>query len=272
MPSGHKSPGIIAAEIRMTRQASDCSFLVVEGSDDIRFWEARRHSECELIDGEGKPNVIGAVSRLAVARVGGVLGIVDEDYDALLGTSLELSNLVAVSPHDLECFLCQTSALDKVLAEFGTPEKLVAFTTGVGGIRAALVDRALAFGRLRWAALACSLSIDVSRIRVPRFLDAETWTVDRRGLIHAAAAGLERELEDCMGRLPATQPWRLVTGHDVLEVLRIGLKRVLGDLKATVGVGEIARVLRAAGQLEGTTLLEQIRGWEGANRPYLVLQ
>ena len=75
-----------------------------------------------------------------------------------------------------------------------------------------------------------------------------------------------------MGRLPATQPWRLVTGHDVLEVLRIGLKRVLGDLKATVGVGEIARVLRAGGQLEGTTLLEEIRGWEGANRPYLVLR
>ena len=272
MPAGHKNPGVIVAEITMVRQASDCSFLIVEGDDDTRFWGPRRHPDCDLVDGEGKPNVVAAVRRLDAGNVGGVLGIVDEDHDGLLGTNQGSSNLVAVSPHDLECFLCQTPALDKVLAEFGEASKIAAFKAEAGDMRTALLERALVFGQLRWAAVACGLNINVSEIRVSRFLDAAAWTVDRRGLIHVAVAGSEREWEDCIGRLPEGQPWRLVTGHDVLDVLRIGLQRVLGNLKPSVGVRDIARVLRAAGELEGTTVLEDIRRWERANRPYLVLR
>ena len=256
----------------MERQANDCSFLIVEGSEDIRFWEPRKHSACVMVDGEGKPNVVAAVQRLD-GNVGGVLGIVDEDYDRLIGASLGSSNLVAVSPHDLECFLlCHTSALDSVLAEFGVRTKIASFEAREStDVRTALLHRASHFGELRWAQ-ACGLDIRSEEIRIPRFLDARTWEVDRQGLIRAAAAGLEDELERCIGRLPKVQPWRLVRGHDVLEVLRIGLRNVLGDLPSSDGVSGIARVLRAAGRLEGTTLLEEIRRWEGANVPYLVLR
>ena len=273
MPAGNKNPGIIVAEVKLERQANDCSFLIVEGPDDARFWGPRRHSACTLVDGEGKPNVMAAVQRLD-GDVGGVLGIVDEDYDCLIGKSLGLSNLVAVSPHDLECFLlCQAPALDKVLAEFGTRAKIDSFEAREDSdVRTALLRRASVFGQLRWAH-ACGLNIRSEEIRIPRFLDEGTWQVDRQGLIRAAAAGLEDdELERCIGRLPKVQPWRLVRGHDVLAVLRIGLRNVLGDLRPSVGVPDIARVLRAAGRLEGTTLLEEIRRWEGANPPYLVLR
>lgn len=64
MPSGHKNPGIIVAEVKMERQVNNCSFLIVEGSEDIRFWEPRRLSACAMVDGEGKPNVIAAVQQL----------------------------------------------------------------------------------------------------------------------------------------------------------------------------------------------------------------
>ena len=225
-----------------------------------------------MVDGEGKPNVVAAVQRLD-GNVGGVLGIVDEDYDRLIGASLGSSNLVAVSPHDLECFLlCHTSALDSVLAEFGVRTKIASFEAREStDVRTALLHRASHFGQLRWAH-ACGLNIRSDEIRIPRFLDDRTWEVDRPELIRVAAAGLEDELEleRCIGRLPKVQPWRLVRGHDVLEVLRIGLRNVLGD--SSVGVRDIARVLRAAGRLEGTTLLEEIQRWEGANVPYLVLR
>jgi len=272
VPAGHKNPGVIVAEVKMERQVNDCSVLIVEGPDDARFWGPRTHSACAMVDGEGKPNVVAAVRRLDEDVVG-VLGIVDEDYDCLIGASLGSSNLVAVSPHDLECFLlCHTSALDSVLAEFGTRTKIASFQAREStDIRTALLYRARVFGQIRWAH-ACGLNIRSQEIRIPRFLDAETWQVDRPGLIHAAVAGLKDELERCIGRLPNVQPWRLVQGHDVLAILRIGLQNVLGDLPSSVGVSDIARVLRAAGRLEGTTLLDEIRRWEGANRPYLVLQ
>lgn len=271
MPIGHKNPGIIVAEVKMERVGYR-SVLIVEGSDDDRFWRPRKHSPCKLVDGEGKQNVMAAVQRLD-GDVGGVLGIVDEDYDCLIGKSLGSSNLVAVSPHDLECFLlCQAPALDKVLAEFGTRAKIDSFEAREGSdVRTALLRRASVFGQLRWAH-ACGLNIRSEEIRIPRFLDEGTWQVDREGLIRVAAAGLEDELERCVDRLPKVQPWRLVRGHDVLEVLRIGLRNVLGDMRSSVGVSGIASVLRAAGGLEGTTLLEEIRRWEGANAPYLVLR
>ena len=272
MPTGHKNPGNIVAEVKMERQANDCSFLIVEGSDDDRFWRPRKHSACTLVDGEGKPNVMAAVQRLD-GDVGGVLGIVDEDYDCLIGKSLGSSNLVAVAPHDLECFLlCQAPVFDKVLAEFGTRTKIDIFEAREGSdVPTALLRRASVFGQLRWAH-ACGLNLRSEKIRIPRFLDEGTWQVDREGLIRAAAAGLEDELERCIGRLPKVQPWRQVRGHDVLEVLRIGLRNVLGDLPSSVGVSGIASVLRAAGRLEGTTLLDEIRRWEETNPPYLVLR
>ena len=53
MPTGHKNPATLVAEIRMHRMSHDGSFLIVEGKDDVRFWTSRRHTSCELVDGEG---------------------------------------------------------------------------------------------------------------------------------------------------------------------------------------------------------------------------
>ena len=60
-PSGHKTPAILTAEIVMHRQAHAGAFLVLEGKDDLRFLRVRHHEHCELVDGEGKANVVGAL-------------------------------------------------------------------------------------------------------------------------------------------------------------------------------------------------------------------
>ena len=81
----------------------DGSFLIVEGKNDERFWTSRRHTSCELVDGEGKRNVVGGIQRLDAASFAGVLGIVDSDYDPLNGMDVESENLLATDAHDLEC-------------------------------------------------------------------------------------------------------------------------------------------------------------------------
>jgi hypothetical protein len=81
---------------------------------------------------------------------------------------------------------------------------------------------------------------------------------------------LHAELE----ALPAADPWSICQGHDLVSILRIGLTRVLGSLKASKGVDDIAAMLRSAfddQQLHGGHLGAAIRGWEQANKPYLVL-
>ena len=278
MPGGYKDPDSIAAEIKMTRMVHEDAFLVVEGVNDVRFWRTRRHDTCELVDGEGKPNVVGAVHQLDTAGIRGILGIVDDDYDSLMGTSRTSLNLVATDAHDLECLLCRSLALDTVLAEFGIAWKIQEFEEATGvDVRSGLLDRTTVFGRLRWAARRHDLDIDCGAIHVPRFIDINTWTVDVDELARAVSNGgsphdcdvLKRRIAEPTG----ADPWRVAHGHDMIEILRIGLMRVLGALPASKGTEDIARVLRAAislEELQRTTLYADMRTWESAN-DYLVL-
>lgn len=278
MPMGHKNPGTLVAEIKMHRMSHDGSFLIVEGKDDERFWTSRRHASCELVDGEGKQNVIGGVQNLNATSFSGVLGIVDSDYDTLDGTSIESNNLLATDAHDLECLLCRSSALDKVLAEYGVPSKIERFENETGAdVRTGLLKRALVFGRLKWAATRCHPVIELHGLKIPRFVNEETWAVDSGDVIcnklldsREDALALMRHIDD----LPKTNPWYVVHGHDMIEILKIGLRRTLGEIRSSVGVNQIRGILRAGmsrEDLQATKLWTDMRAWETANHPYMVL-
>lgn len=273
MPRGHKDSSSIAAEIRMMRMVHPGSFLLVEGVNDVKFWRTRRDDTCELVDAEGKPNVVATVSRLDRSEFSGVLGIVDDDFDSLLGVSNTSPNLVATDAHDLECLLCRSSALDTVLAEFGSAGKIQRFEEATGvDVRTSLLERTVIFGRLRWAAKLYDLNIDVGAIRIPRFIDIDTWSVDSDELVRvASAAGSRYDCDDLKHRidnLPFADPWRIANGRDMIQILRMGLMHVLGALPANKGSEDIARILRAAmslDELQKTTFFGLIRTWERAN-------
>ena len=260
----------------MTRANHCGAFLVVEGANDVRFWAPRRHVDCELVDGEGKQNVVGVVHRLDTVEFDGVLGVIDSDYDSLNGVMLGSDNLVATDAHDLECLLCRSSALDTVLAEFGSSEKIQRFERREGvDVRTSLLNRAEIFGRLRWAVQSLGLSIDSGLIRVPRFVHDRSWTVDRNALIRTVQGEISdgSTLSAQIDSLSRPDPWYVVQGPDLIELLRIGLKHVLGDLPNTTGYKEIARVLRAAistEELKTTKFGVDIHEWEVRNSPYAV--
>lgn len=276
MLTEHKTPGTLVAEIKM--MSHDGAFLLVEGKDDTRFWASRRHTSCELVDGEGKPNVVGGIQKINDAGLPGVLGIVDSDYDLLNGMIFEPENLLATDAHDLECLLCRSSALDKVLAEYGDHQKIKQFEDETEtDVRTALLERALVFGRVRWAAIRCRPIIDLGKFRVQRFLDKGTWTVTDEESICNKLLDSDNDilaLTDRIKRLPEADPWYVVHGHDMIEILRIGLQRRLGSIKPSVGVSQISGMLRAAmsaDDLRETGLWRGMRVWEDGNSPYRVL-
>ena len=259
----------------MIRQARTDAFLMLEGQDDVRFWKkkGRRHARCRVIDGRGKSNVVGAIKRLDSTAFSGVLGIVDSDYDELEGRALPSDNLVRTDAHDLECLLCRSSALDSVLAEHGDDDKIASFecqsdTT----VREALLERALIFGRLRWAAIRFGESNPLAGILLRRFVCDRTWDVDHARLLQALP-----DTGDWQARvlaLPQADPWLIAQGHDLVELLVIGLRKVLGTLRSSIGRDQIASILRQAmppNELMATDLAHDIRTWEKANTPYAVL-
>ena len=278
MPFQHKTPGILAAEIEMHRRVHAGAFLIVEGKDDLRFWRRWRHSDCELIEGEGKDKVVNGVRRLDSRGVRGVLGVVDSDYDTFKGEDLPSTNLVATDAHDLECVLCRSQALEAVLAEHGDPSKIQRFEDDTGvAVRQSLLDRALAFGRVRLAATLWDETQVMPELRVPRFLDEMTWIVDGTALMDAVVARSGRDRETWENRVisfAGADPWFVARGHDMVEILRIGLRKVLGDIGTTVGRDDIARDLRLAVSreyLEATGLWAGVRTWQDINHPYAIL-
>ena len=239
--------------------------------------DTERREKCELADGEGKSNVVGCILKLDEEDFRGVLGIVDNDYDFLVGEEINTENIVTTDAHDLECILCRSSALDMLLAQYGNSSKIDRFIQETGSsVRCALLERAMPFGCLRLAA--SQKPVIKLKIRVPRFVDENTWSVKSEELIRESTkSGLPEEIRELKYRIDQLQevdPWYVVRGHDLMELLRIGLRRVLGDIRSNTRTEDMAKVLRAAmhpEDLRKTNMWTDIRGWESSNPPYEIL-
>ncbi|MYB34775.1 MAG: DUF4435 domain-containing protein [Gammaproteobacteria bacterium] len=205
----------------------------------------------------------------------GALCIVDSDFDRLDGNRLEQNNVIATDAHDLESLICRSSSLRSVLAEFGNTEKIKRFQNKEGrDIRTALLERALVFGRLRWA-IRADPEMNSRKIQVPRFVDETSWSINQGGLFRFVAGSSSREkmLKSWMDQLASEDVWHIVRGPDLIEILRIGLKRVLGSLPNTTGRDQILSVLRTGmplDELKSTELGIGISDWESMNSPYKI--
>ena len=204
--------------------------------------------------------------------------MIDSDYDVLLGGELPSDNLVATDAHDLECLLCRSPALDHVLDEHGDAGKIRRFEQETGTtVRQALLNRAVVFGSVRLAATVWRDSELRGKIHIPEFLREDTWKIDEDRLLDAVAersAQSRHVWEDRLAEFSNSDPWHLSVGHDMIEILRIGLQEVLGKMSSTIGVKGVASGLRMAMSrefLEVTGLWEDVRHWESLNPPFVVL-
>lgn len=275
---GHKNPGVIESEIMMLRAVRDVSILILEGENDIRFWEPFKENGCELVNAEGKPNVLGAIQRLDANGHIGVLGIVDSDYDIVEGTELQSKNLLRTDCFDLECTLSRFDALRKVAVNFGDPTKVEKFeSTSFRSINQEIIEKAAMIGRIRWAAFREGIRLDTNNMRIQRFIDDLTWEFKSLDLVSSVVLNSDdkRDLEEAITELPEHSPWLVSNGHDVIELLRLGLRSVLGNLRPHVSSNSLAAALRAAvsrDEIESTDLWKSIREWELRNSGFKILE
>lgn len=270
MLSEKKNAGTLVAEVKMVRNYGAGSILLVEGPSDSKFWASRIVDDCERIVGGGKENVICCIQRLDALRIEGVLGIIDADFDVLLGRDFLSNNLVVTDYSDLECMLIDSVAFERVIGEFGNSNKIKQFETQNNQtILSALIERSLVFGKLRLAAKIFDLDIIGAHISVTRFLEEDSWQIDECSLLSAILPVKGNisisKLRECVAKLSAAETWCVVRGHDILSILRIGLISVLGDNKGNFAIENIARVLRAGyshDELVLTKLWKDMEQWE----------
>jgi hypothetical protein len=269
----------IANKIRLRREISSSTFLLVEGSSDKVFYERFVDKlVCELETATGKIRVINVLEILDKSNFSGVLGIVDADFDRLESLSHNSPNLLLTDTHDLETMLINSPALDKVVREFGSEDKISKFGMDV---RTALVEAGMSIGYLRWISHRDRLNLTFSGIKYSKFIKEQNLQLDELGLIQEVKNKSQASFDnkDIQQRIAKQKNdchdcWQVCCGHDLVEILSLGLRKAIGTMKSSeIEPESLERSLRLAYEevyFRQTQLYANICQWENKNALFQV--
>lgn len=275
-----------ANAIRLRRSTFSGTFLLVEGSSDRILYERFvDKAACTSISISGKPSsklrVIAVLSTLEKSNFQGVLAVVDADFDHLKVSSHSSPNLIRTDTHDLETMLLNSSALEKVIAEFGSEEKIVKFDRD---IRTAMLEAGMPIGHLLWISQLDELNLTFDGITFSKFIDDQTLQINELNLIQEVknkSQAFALKSEELQQRLTNQKsynhdPWQVCCGHDLVEILSLGLRRTIGSARTSdVEPNILERSLRLAYEETyfcKTQMYLSICSWESYNQPFKVLQ
>ncbi|KAF5413961.1 MAG: hypothetical protein C5S48_10355 [Candidatus Methanogaster sp.] len=268
---------------RMMRTQYTGTILIVEGSTDARVYgRLVSETECKLVPATGKDKAIGALKLLENGGFDGVLTIVDADFWRLDGIEPGSSNLLLTDSHDLETMVLHSDALDKVLSEFGSAREIEKLGRPIRDI---LLESGLSVGYLRWLSSPTkdNLSLKFKELSFDKFVDEQTLRVSIDNLIGELKINSrdstpdENEIKLKIRTLGGEgyDPWQVCSGHDLVQILSIGLRNIFGNPQGkSVTIEVVDGILRVAydrPHFRLTRLHNSIKDWEKANPPFNVL-
>lgn len=292
---GYLAPEDIVNEIQIERRYpgnSSYTFLLIEGSTDERVYQHFiAKDRCQIIIAHSKENVINALAILEKDNFLGVLAIVDADFMVLEEKRPSSQNLLLTDMHDLELMMINSLALEKVIVELGSTDKISQFEeTYKKDIRSLLIECTMPIGYLRWVSLRENLSLKFEGLRFERFIDKEKLTIDTIELIRIVQSHTSNnrgsykpllkddELHAKIQQLSCDShnPWHVCCGHDIVNILSVGLRKAIGSNNSKgVESDQVEMCLRLAYEWSyfcQTQLYGAIQSWEKANEPFIVLR
>lgn len=269
-----------ANAIRLRRSSFAGTFLLVEGGSDKIFYERFIDKlACQIVIASGKERVIGILDNLEKSNYLGMIGVVDADFDRLNQISYPSPNLFYTDTHDLETMLIKSPALDKVIAEFGSAEKVTEF----GDVRIALINAGQSIGYLLWLSLSQQLNLKFEGIKFDKFIDSKTLKIDELNLIaevrnksQAFSLNSQEIQKQLIDQKDSNHDlWQVCRGHDLVEILSLGLRKIIGTNNSKdVEPESLERSLRLAYEqiyFCQTQLYINLNTWELKNAPFKVL-
>lgn len=287
---GERGPDGIANKIIAMRTYPGnelLSFLLVEGDTDRKFYTIFvDENKCHVNSAFNKSTALQVLSILEERAFPGVLVIVDADFDVLEGKPLLNGNVLYTDTHDLETMLMRSPALEKVLGEFGSSEKIEQLTKNTGkDVRTLLLECGISLGYLRWISLRENLSLVFEDLNFEKFMHRDTLSVDQASLIQVvknksqkpgiSEIQIKRSIQSI--QIADHDPWHVCCGHDLVCILARGLHGVISRGKnntrnASPDILEISlRLAFERAYFHKTTLYASIKQWETINAPYAIL-
>jgi len=276
------TPADIANTVRLTRTLHTGTIVITEGDTDARVYKRLlSKTHCRIVPSNGKSIAI-QVALILNGTFSGILTIVDSDFDRLDSIPPLTVNILYTDAHDLETMLLCSLSLGKVLDELVSHSK-------AKKLRKPIIDLAiqacLPLGYLRW--LSCptkdNLNLRFSGILLTRFVRLPSFNTNIDLMIGEAIANttgctldlamVKTNLQTLMGQ--HCDVWQVCSGHDLVEMIFVGLKSHFGNRKTRRLTLELfdsmLRVAYEKSYFRTTTLHQAIVTWQNSNPGFQVL-
>ncbi len=278
----------LAAEVRLQRTQDSRIVILVEGATDARFFERFvDHEQCYVLSAHDRERALALLRILNSESFSGILAVVDADFGRVNGTIESDANLVFCDGHDLEMMLIRSQALERVISEHGSREKLQLFYADRNPptvLAAFLARSCMPIGALVLTSLKNELALTFDGLPFSDFIDKSTLELDLNKLVRSVMNKSNRhdpqlfmELSKSVGTELSVHcdAWEMSRGHDCVEFLAFALRSAIGTKKSktedrkpqSVNIGVLERELRLAfseADFLCTELARAIIEWESS--------
>ena len=180
--------------------------------------------------------------------------------------------------------LIKSPALEKVLRLFGSEEKISQITHNLGkDVRSILLECGIPIGYLRWVSLQEELDLKFEDLEFSAFISKDTFILDQSKFIQVVKNKSQKQnipdeqLKASIQNIrnDTHDPWHICCGHDLVDILSLGLRRAFG----TQNINDIRRDLLEKDLIlayerlhfKKTQLYLSIQQWEMNNKPFTIL-
>lgn len=236
------TPSEVVTEIIMSRDGRP--WLAVEGDSDERLLRSRTYpARPKIVIGQGWEGVRDIIIEFYKENSDAiVIGLIDRDYRDHIGHQVQHEKIIISDFRDIENMLFNSSALARVIAEYGSDNKTP--KTAQGEIDSNLVrDKVYAtatqLGKFR---IFCHLNfsrLSFKKIDHKKFICDKTLTLDCNSLLQHLSGknpGMLVPTADQWTKAQAmvwptehlNSPQFVANGHDVMAIVCIALRKIWG--------------------------------------------
>jgi hypothetical protein len=281
------TPDEIRFELHQLRADYAGSFLLVEGETDCKFYKKYiDKTNCMVYPAYGKEKVLATVKGFEDFK--GLLAIVDADFLTIEGKDCDNENIIFTDTHDLETLILYYQDLEDSLIELIDEKKMKKFEKQQKcRIIDLIMDSAEYIGLFVWISNSRNLSLNFKNLNYTDFIGKTTLNLDLDTLFFSVRKNSMNKFfdEDSIKSIiiklknDKIDRWHVCRGHDIAEILSIGLKHIFGlDKKECHIVPDrknVEKILRTSfdsTSFKKTKVYYQTKKWELSNAPFLVLK
>ncbi|WP_159580539.1 DUF4435 domain-containing protein [Marinoscillum sp. 108] len=259
--------------------------VIVEGKKDYKFYSKFfNSSEIRIVEAFGNERVIEVLQLLDDRGFNRDIGIIDLDFNRILGIDHQIDGLFVTDDHDIEVMVIKTDALVDVVNQYCSPKSIKDFESSKSTtIREELLKIGREIGYLKLAAKVYDLGLvfkpkmaDGNQLRYNKLMDNNFDFAGKNVLIETIV-NFSNGKSDCIKsqaeinmafdaiKQKSYPDYELVNGHDLANLLYLLMKKVLKSKSKSLGdwdcVEDSLSLAYDSSDFKKTILFKELEKW-----------